>query len=858
MRNSVKNKKKGTGFLKQKTKKPVKINKSERKETSFSLKEVVLVVVVALSILLFLSNFGLCGLIGIAAKNALYSIFGQMGTIIIELALIIICFVIITGKPLFSGFTKKSIETTDKIGKEAFTMAKGASEAFTKKIEEAKMERRLDSLNIKDRDNVVDTFYSNLKAEEDAKKAQSILGEKIEETKQELEANENKNASFQDKEIAGNNIPFNLFRSDKKSVSQVESNNLTNVNFNRDVDPMLKQVIATEKNIDLKNKQEQNKYMSSSIFDLHSEHISSSKNTDSKEDILIRINEANNNTENDYSNVNENLSTENNTEYSYNNEVKNQLNIETNELNNTSEKEDVLHSREDISYESKIRTEKSKNIDDAISANNKHLEEQAYKEMQKPKKTHKAYHFPPMNYLNKSNAQGKVDKEYLQNQADILQQTLQQFGVGAHVTNVSIGPAVTRFELQPEVGVRVNKITSLEDDLKLALAAKEIRIEAPIPGKQAIGIEVPNAENSMVCLGDIITSREFRDAKSKLTIALGKDVAGKMVVSDIAKMPHVLIAGATGSGKSICINSIIMSLIYKATPEEVQLMMIDPKVVELQGYNGIPHLHTKVITDPMKAKAALNWAVAEMTRRYQAFADYGVKDLEGYNRVAEEKMPQFVIIIDELADLMMAASKEVENSIVRIAQLARACGMHLVIATQRPMASVVTGLIKANVPSRIAFAVSSGLDSRIILDSQGAEKLLGKGDMLFLPIGSNQATRIQGCYVSEEEIEKVIDYIRVEEDEEEENNRQNEINNFTISNGDSGSDVDDLFIECGKLCIQVGSASAGNLQRKFKIGFNRAARIIDQLEEKCVVGAQEGKKPRDILMTMEEFDAKFH
>ena len=484
-------------------------------------------------------------------------------------------------------------------------------------------------------------------------------------------------------------------------------------------------------------------------------------------------------------------------------------------------------------------------------------------------KKKKSYQFPPMSLLKKGSKNGGESDASLRETAMKLQQTLQNFGVNVTVTNVSCGPSVTRYELQPEMGVKVSKIVGLADDIKLNLAAADIRIEAPIPGKAAVGIEVPNKENAAVMLRDLLETKEFKEHPSSIAFAAGKDIGGKVVVADIARMPHLLIAGATGSGKSVCINTLIMSILYKATPEEVRLIMIDPKVVELSVYNGIPHLMIPVVTDPKKAAGALNWAVAEMTRRYQAFAEYNVRDMKGYNDKVDalpesfedrpERMPQIVIIVDELADLMMVAPGEVEESICRLAQLARAAGIHLVLATQRPSVNVITGLIKANMPSRIAFSVSSGVDSRTIIDMNGAEKLLGKGDMLFYPSGYQKPARVQGSFVSDKEVQAVVDYlIHHNGDASYDEAIETHVNTTTSSSGNimnaEGDERDVYFAEAGRLIIEKEKASIGMLQRAFKIGFNRAARIMDQLCEAGVVGGEEGTKPRKILMTMEEFE----
>ena len=479
----------------------------------------------------------------------------------------------------------------------------------------------------------------------------------------------------------------------------------------------------------------------------------------------------------------------------------------------------------------------------------------------------KEYKFPTLNLLKKGSSKSQGDSdEYLRKTAKKLQEVLHNFGVNVTVLNVSCGPTVTRYELQPEMGVKVSKIVGLADDIKLNLATPDIRIEAPIPGKAAVGIEVPNKENSTVMLRDLLQSEEFQKAKSKLSFAVGKDIAGKTVVADIAKMPHLLIAGATGSGKSVCINTLIISILYKAKPEDVKLIMIDPKVVELSVYNGIPHLFIPVVTDPKKAAGALNWAVQEMTNRYNTFAEYGVRNLTEYNRKAEQikaagaeeepvKMPQIVIIVDELADLMMVAPGEVEDAICRLAQLARAAGIHLIIATQRPSVNVITGLIKANMPSRIAFSVSSGVDSRTILDMNGAEKLLGKGDMLFYPQGYQKPARLQGAFVSDDEVSAVVEFLADKNPGVQYNQQiEQQVNSPVSSAGMAGDDRDVHFEEAGKFIIEKEKASIGMLQRMFKIGFNRAARIMDQLCDAGVVGPEEGTKPRKVLMSMEEFE----
>ena len=429
--------------------------------------------------------------------------------------------------------------------------------------------------------------------------------------------------------------------------------------------------------------------------------------------------------------------------------------------------------------------------------------------------------------------------------------------------NVSVGPTITRYELKPAEGVRVSKIAKLADDIALNLAAESIRIEAPIPGKQAVGIEIPNKEKEMVVLRDIIDSKEFKTAKSKLSFAVGKDAAGDVIVSDIAKMPHVLIAGSTGSGKSVCINTLITSIIYKAKPSEVKLVMVDPKVVELSVYNGIPHLLIPVVTDPKKAAGALSWAVQEMVNRYHLFAEKNVRDIEGYNQALEkegieEKLPQIVIIIDELADLMMVAAKDVEDAICRLAQMARAAGMHLVIATQRPSVDVITGIIKANIASRISFAVTSQVDSRTIIDSAGAEKLLGKGDMLFFPSGVLKPQRIQGAFISDAEVEKIVSFLKenggatynedILEKIEKANSTDKELDE------EAEDEIDPLLMEAIDVVVDMGQASTSFIQRRFKVGYARAGRIIDQMEQRGIISGYEGSKPRQVLMPKERWE----
>ena len=476
------------------------------------------------------------------------------------------------------------------------------------------------------------------------------------------------------------------------------------------------------------------------------------------------------------------------------------------------------------------------------------------------------YEYPPVEILSKPSKRTiKGGAKTLTETATRLQKTLYSFGVSAKVENVSVGPAITRYELKPAEGVRVSKIANLADDIALNLAAETIRIEAPIPGKQAVGIEVPNKEKEAVHLREVLDSDEFKENKSKLAVALGKDVAGNIQLADIAKMPHVMIAGSTGSGKSVCINTIITSIIYHAKPSEVKFVMVDPKVVELSVYNGIPHLLIPVVTDPRKAAGALAWAVQEMEDRYSKFANKGVRDLKGYNKAIEKenevgKLPQIVIIIDELADLMMVAKNDVEDAICRLAQKARAAGMHLVIATQRPSVDVITGLIKANIPSRIAFAVSSQVDSRTILDSVGAEKLLGKGDMLYFPSGAPKPYRVQGAFVSDDEVEKIVDFIKsngtatYSEDILESIENSNKTDKELAQEQAQDDDADPFLMDAIQTVVETGQASTSFIQRRFKVGYARAGRIIDQMEERGVISGYQGSKPREVLMSLEKLN----
>lgn len=548
-----------------------------------------------------------------------------------------------------------------------------------------------------------------------------------------------------------------------------------------------------------------------------------------------------------------------------------QDNAEDNIIKNAADGSDDMYKSEDNGLGEIIQSTANTDIEDKANSGTENIvNSYAENTADSSAESSKQYKFPPVSLLNR-NTNSKASNLERENRdtAITLKQTLQNFGVKVDITDISCGPSVTRYELKPELGVKVSRIVSLADDIKLSLAAADIRIEAPIPGKSAIGIEVPNKEAGSVFLRELIETDTFKNTSSKIAFAAGKDIAGKTIVADIARMPHLLIAGATGSGKSVCINTIIMSILYKARPDEVKLIMVDPKVVELSIYNGIPHLLLPVVTEPKKAAGALNWAVNEMNTRYKKFAGVGARNLKGYNDIAAkmefkegeipvEKLPEIVIIIDELADLMMVAPGEVEDAICRLAQLARAAGIHMVIATQRPSVNVITGLIKANVPSRIAFSVSSGVDSRTILDMNGAEKLLGKGDMLYFPSNIPKPIRVQGAFVSDEEVSKVVQFLK--DNMSGEVNYDESITETVIASKAGGQaaeqqdDRDSLFADAGRFVIEKERGSIGMLQRQFKIGFNRAGRIMDQLADAGVVGPEIGTKPRKVLMTAEEFE----
>lgn len=545
-------------------------------------------------------------------------------------------------------------------------------------------------------------------------------------------------------------------------------------------------------------------------------------------------------------------------------EAAEQLNFELGD-EEEEENEEEVEASEEIEEVSEEKEETKKKVKELFSKKKKVEEDNEPEELNLSHnmvEEYEEYEFPTTDLLTTTKHTGKdYSNKELKEIAIKLQKTLASFGVDAKVTNVTKGPTVTRYELQPNIGVKVSKILNLSDDIALNLAAKSIRIEAPIPGKSAVGIEVPNKSTETVWLRDIIESQEFENAKSKISFSLGKGIEGTPAIADIAKMPHLLIAGSTGSGKSVCINSIIMSLLYKANPSEVKLILIDPKVVELGVYNGIPHLLIPVVTDPKKAAGALNWAVQEMVNRYNLFASKGVRDIKGYNELLrrdgeEGVLPQIVIIIDELADLMMVAPNEVEDAICRLAQMARAAGMHLIIATQRPSVDVITGIIKANIPSRIAFTVSSQVDSRTILDMAGAEKLLGKGDMLYYPVGESKPIRVQGSFVSDQEIEEVVDYIKEHNSQRYNENIMESLEKSATPQvaNDAEDECDEYLTDAIELAVSMGQASASMIQRKFKVGYARAGRIIDQMEERGIVSGYDGSKPRQTLISKEEWE----
>ena len=756
------------------------------------------------------------GFIGGTFSYLLIKAIGKPGTYILLIVLSIVCIVLITEKSFFSGVRKSS--------ESIYYSARDNSEKYREHRDERK-KRREEAQRIREEENELkrrDKHVSGVMLDTTIKPG-TTSDEDIHEIKSDSEY------VIEQEEFSNINI---------KTVHNIEFND-------SDSDEVFETIEVSEPEIEIKKESSYESVKPVDKFTIKEPRI-----TDVTEDSEIF--------------ADTNISSSNSES------IQNEYKFAHEELNN-----DINITGENIQGYGKV-SEKEKQTEYEESFVKKDSDKPAVK---KPLLKKAVYKFPPLSMLKpgKKNANTESVAE-LKETAARLQSTLKTFGVNVTITDIAQGPSVTRYEMQPEVGTKVSKITNLTDDIKLNMAAKDIRIEAPIPGKAAVGIEIPNKEVSAVSFRDLIDTKEFKEADSKISFAVGKDLSGSTVVADIGKMPHMLIAGATGSGKSVCINTLIMSIIYKATPDEVKLIMVDPKVVELSVYNGIPHLMIPVVTDPKKAAAALNWGVAEMTDRYNKFAEFGVRDLKGYNKKLEQvmadvpeserpkKLPQIIIIVDELADLMMVASNEVEAAICRLAQLARAAGIHLIIATQRPSVDVITGLIKANMPSRIAFSVSSGVDSRTILDMNGAERLLGKGDMLFYPQGYTKPARVQGAFISDEEISEIVDFLKANaggQDQYDEevlakvNSQASDSSGGSAGSGgsfDSGSDKDQYFIEAARLAIEQDKASIGYFQRKFKIGFNRAARIMDQLYEAGIVSAEEGTKPRRVIMSMEQFE----
>ncbi len=792
---------------------------------------------------------------------------GTLGTMVILIIFAILCIVIITERSFINGIRniKKSGTRMAHVAKQDYDMYRQHSNEH--------MSAWYDE-NIVDEESEVEYLARRRKLKEE-KHRERLLREQ-----QDIKAREERAKKRMAKKVRGittdTELPRELENIAPESIDIHEIMSYTDINDQYSQDIYEPDHIESEKNTYGRRKSEPSRVQSSPEFDMTM--VNEAEKLPLEEiDILDEENILNQNV------FNEHIS---NPSMVQQNTLQ-QDELQQNMSKNSIQKEQETTQRQAVLEEQPIAEPKTIEKSMSLSQLKAMEREKPIVQKESTQSTVQSYKLPPMDLLSLPKKKGKGNIE-MENKATAirLQQTLQNFGVKVTITNISCGPSVTRYELQPEQGVKVSKIVSLADDIKLNLAAADIRIEAPIPGKAAIGIEVPNKEAGSVCLRELLEDASFTDNSSKIAFAAGKDIAGKPIVADIAKMPHLLIAGATGSGKSVCINTIIMSILYKARPDEVKLIMVDPKVVELSVYNGIPHLLAPVVTDPKKASGALNWAVAEMTDRYKKFAQMGVRNLKGYNAeikkisAAEiekmstgqiqttsdlqgqerpEKMPEIVIIIDELADLMMVAPGEVEDAICRLAQLARAAGIHLVIATQRPSVNVITGIIKANVPSRIAFSVSSGVDSRTIIDMNGAEKLLGKGDMLFFPSGYPKPVRVQGAFVSDEEVSNVVDYLKQHMVEE-------VVYNEDITNGSSSvseteknnSDRDSLFEEAGRFVIEKDKGSIGMLQRYFKIGFNRAGRIMDQLAEMGVVGPEIGTKARKILMTEEEFENLLH
>lgn len=807
------------------------------------------------------------GAIGGLIYLFLSSTIAKTGAYIVILFLILICLVILTRKPLMSIFAKKTSDGAASVGKGVKNTASYVNDYFkdisnTKLINETGFdydEPQLDSnapnfnQNINPNYNQSPNFDFNQNPMINPIPNQNINTDYFDISKVVTPAssqNQNNGYQFTNPSFIQNNE--DLYKFDNQNHKQ---------GMNLDLDSIaLKKRMEEQRRIEQKKAEEQIPYHFDTIDDSIPFDMSYKK--DNPEDSYYGSEKSN------YNNNYDNYGSES-AGSSYINASESQT-ADQSDANATKQRllekyrEKMRAKKEGSNYNSSSSLSQSSMKSQSSSSSNntaRSSTDPSMTNISQVKKRHRAYTFPPLNLLKRgssveNNSNSKPIKEACAN----LENLFAQFKIGIRVVDVTIGPSVIRYEVELAQGIPVKTISKYTEDIKLSLKVENVRI-APIPEKGLVGIEVPNKNSQVVCLGDLIASRDFRDGKGELVFALGKDLGGKNIYTDIDKMPHLLIAGATGSGKSVCVNTLILSLCYKYKPDDVKLIMIDPKMVELQGYNGIPHLLIPVVCDAKKATNALAWAVNEMEVRYKLFASSGVRNLNEYNKKVDEKLPRIVIIIDEFADLMMVSSKEVENAVVRISQLARAAGLHLVIATQRPSVNVITGVIKANILSRIAFAVSSGIDSRTILDMEGAEKLLGKGDMLFYPTGSPKPIRIQGCFVSNKEINDVIDYIKVDGenfDQEIIEKIENTAGSSSISQGEtSSSGLDSQFVEIGLFAIAQGTIAIGTIQRRFSMGFNRAARIIDQLEENGVIGPADGKKARDILMTEIEFREKF-
>ena len=811
------------------------------------------------------------GFLGGALAKVLNVGLAQVGAYIILVAIIIILVIYLTGKMITSAINDRVNETKETLAEyknEAMLDARAKADEKIARRRELREIRRIEREKLREARALED---ERLRQEEiDRKRALSeeLIQERIK-------------ANIENRVKSGPNVE-NIVKDDDDNRNEADKIEVKAEEETRDNIP-LDAIKDINKEVELKEISKAEKEQLSFLIHRANDDIKDGENEE--EPFYLKEIESKFGNEKNIGNEENNNNSDETISAGISNDVVSEENPEPKENLRQSESENYEgdYFPETENYKTVIENEQAEDIsfDDEINEYENLLDEEEFDEdfsdeddngeeipVVNPPEPPKPYVFPPKSLLSKASGDEEgISDEELHETARKLQETLAAFGVNVKVTDVSCGPAVTRYELQPEQGVKVSRITALTDDIKLYLAAADIRIEAPIPGKAAVGIEVPNKKNLMVHFRDLIENKAFDEHQSKLVFAVGKDIGGQTMISDIAKMPHLLIAGATGSGKSVCINTLIMSILYKAKPNEVKLIMVDPKVVELSVYNGIPHLMLPVVTDPKKAAAALNWAVVEMKRRYDLFAEKGVREIKGFNKKvgkeSPEWMPQIVIIVDELADLMMVSSKEVEESICRLAQLARAAGIHLVIATQRPSVNVITGLIKANVPSRVAFAVSSQVDSRTILDGAGAEKLLGKGDMLFFPSGYPKPVRVQGAFISDSEVSSVVEFIKSNNDPAHKaSDITEQVNAVTqsenVKDGNSASSEDDAYDEyfdqAGRLIIDKDKASIGMLQRVYRIGFNRAARIMDQLAEAGVVGEEDGTKPRKILMSKEDFE----